>query len=60
MFGEVDVESRPLLHQTLSIAYYNLGVEYEYNKQMQQALESFKKSQYFGTICPLSDSSFIR
>jgi len=28
-----DIDSKPLLHQTLSMAYYNLAVEYEYCKE---------------------------
>ena len=37
-------ENKEALHQTLGVAYYNLAVEYEYEKQYDQAIESFLKA----------------
>ena len=44
---EVDPESKDVLHQTLSMAYYNLAVEYEHCKEYNSATEAFVKAQYF-------------
>ena len=43
----VEVESKGVLHQTLSMAYYNLAVEYEHCREYDQATETFLKCQYF-------------
>jgi len=43
----IDIKSKDVLHQTLSMAYYNLAVEYEYCKEYDQATETFIKAEYF-------------
>ena len=43
----IDDDARDVLHQTLSMAYYNLAVEYEYCKDNDAATETFLKAQYF-------------
>ena len=38
MIDQVANENLMLMHQTLSLAFYNLGVEYEHTQDLNQAM----------------------
>lgn len=42
--NSMDTESKDVLHQTISMANYNLAVEYEHCKDYDSATETFLKS----------------
>jgi tetratricopeptide (TPR) repeat protein len=48
--AHADPGNRPLLHQTLSIAYYNLAVEFEYIQNFEEAMKTYSKAKYFANL----------
>ena len=53
------VDTQAMLQKTLSIAYYNLAVEYEHVQEPELAIQSFSKSRYFASFGQ-DQSSFIQ
>lgn len=47
---KVDVNGKDALHQTLSIAYYNIAVEYEHIMNLDSAILAFLKAQFFAKL----------
>ena len=48
--ANTDVNNRPLLHKTLSVAYYNLAVEFEYTENFEEAMKAYSKAKYFANL----------
>ena len=54
----VEKSDKPTIHQTLSIAYFNLAVEYEFTKQYDAAISSLNKSKFFNGLLPMPNPDF--